>query len=288
MIENIVYQALKQMEIAQSVATYNDEPAVFYQNAPNDQDYRWSGKQYPRINYDVLWSFNPERNTAGTLSIDVWCLNSGDIPPEECANAIKNELSGMFFSDEGGIFCALWSRTDPFEGTGVNEPKTIGATITFDIVEFPKQYSIAPDPIKGVNEWVKQTLPNTMIIGEDELPSIWKPTDETPAFYCRTTGNLSRMQNTYAVATMQATITGHLIATSSHGQQQWLKILVEKLSIAGEVILDGGTPMIITGLSFGTSPNPVQQGQLSITGEYRVMVVEPEEPRLEHIYTREG
>lgn len=48
---------------------------------PTDTDPGWAGaEQYPRISYTIDMRANPERQTAGNLYLDVWCLDSGTAP----------------------------------------------------------------------------------------------------------------------------------------------------------------------------------------------------------------
>ena len=288
MIENAVYTALQDSSITSELALYNDKAAIFYITAPHDQDCYWGEKHFPRIDYLIGWDYDPERKTEGTLSVNIWCLNNSKVMPEDLAQVIQNEMSSVFLTDDDGtIYCTLWRSFDSFETTGENEPKTIGVTVVFDIIAFPQQWTFAPDPIKGLNSWCKTTIPNAVVLGLDEKSGIFRPSDDAPVIYFRLSQDLSRMQNSYAVATLSAQITGHVITPNTQKSTYWLKLLAEELAIQGEIVLENGTPMIITAMSFNTAGNPIKQGQLSINGEYRIMLHEPEFPTLNHAYMNE-
>ncbi|MEA4922155.1 MAG: hypothetical protein VB031_02170 [Eubacteriaceae bacterium] len=287
MIETTVLKALRQLNIADSLAEYSNAKAIFYQAAPPDKDAGWSGSQYPRLDYNITWQYNPERKTAGTMAVNVWCLIETATPPEDIAIAIQDEIDATFFTDADGTYCATWARSDPFEITGT-EPQMIGVTVYFDVWAFPAIGSIEPNPAAGFSAYVKAIYPDAKYIGVDTLAEIWKATDSSPAFYARMQGDtVQAKQTTWACATITANMMGHVIAPSQGAANNMIRGICQTLAIDGEISLPYArtdwTPMIITQLAYSTSANPMQQGQITLKGDYRILRAPEENTALEHI-----
>ena len=67
--------------ISKKLARFGDNPAIFYQTAPADNQVGWR-EQYPRIVYTVDMQADQERKSAGTLQVSLLCDEVGT-PPEE-------------------------------------------------------------------------------------------------------------------------------------------------------------------------------------------------------------
>ena len=59
-------------QMAGMLAAYNGEPAIFYQKAPSDSRPGWQNPRYPRVDFNVDMRQDPERRTAGTLTVNIW------------------------------------------------------------------------------------------------------------------------------------------------------------------------------------------------------------------------
>lgn len=289
MIETLIRTALMQIPIVQGcIAKHNNNPAVFYQTAPHDKDPLWNGKQYPRIDYTVDWQYNPERRTSGNLQVNVWCINDGTIPPEDIGEAITPKMTDLFLTDESGTYCVIWSRTDAFEGAG-NEPKTIGVTISFDIVAFPAQTGGTLDAVRAIMDWIKVLQPSAVIINKDTIPPIWKPTNQSPAVYVRIGGGDSAMRPSNAVVWVTQQQTIHVICPSVGERQRWIMAITSDMSIRQETTLTDNSPLFVKRLSYNTASNPITQGQINATVEYGVLRSYPQSTAMNHIsFTRGG
>lgn len=274
--------------VAPMLTTWNKQPAVFYQTAPSDKDRGWARLQYPRVDYTVDWTYNPERNTDGACQINVWCLNNGTTAyPEDIGEAIRESLRDLFITGTDGELYALeWQRTDGFEAGGQNEPLTIGVTLSFDILAFPAQQTIQPDPVEGLNSYIKAIAPTALVAGVDTLPELCRPTQDQPIVYCRLTGDLSAMRNSYAVAWMETSIAVHVFAPHPTMRQTTLRQITNRIALDGECKLADGSPLLIQRVTINTGANPLRQGQLTITGRYGVLRVPEEAPLLNHPHMR--
>ena len=278
MIEDLIFKAIVETEkIASHLAVYDNRAAVFYQQAANDKDVKWKGRQFPRLDYVIDWQYNAERKTVGTMLINLWCTNE-DEAPENIGLIISNELSSLFVTDETGTYSLLWNRTDSFDVAG-NEPQMCGVSIVFDVISFPIQFNNdgeavygRPDPVLSICRYTKNLFPQSYVLGIDEMPEILRPSDENPVIYYRINSVSSAMRNQYAVAWMNASIIGHYIAPSTNKRLMLLKTITERLALAGEVITDDGSPMrLVNPLSYSMANNPITTGQLTVTGQYGVL-----------------
>ena len=279
MIEDIIYKCINQSSAAAQLAEHNNKPAVFYQNAPHDKDNLWGEKQFPRINYSVDWTYNPERKTAGTMLIDVWCTNE-TLQPENIAENLVSDVSDVFVSDTTGIFCMVWNRTDYFDGAENKEPRVTGATLSFDILAFPGDGSLPA--IETVQRFIKDMQPACMVIGKDTMPEIYKPTDINPTVYVRLNNLKSNNKNTYAVQWYDAGISIHLIAPKVEDRMKWLMALIQDFGRETDYLMADGTTMRFINLTGNPASNPLQTGQISLSTQYGVLTVEPESEKLNH------
>ena len=76
--------------LAERLTTYNGVPAVFSPEAPGDEQDGWGGEtQYPMVTYNYDLQANEERNSAGSLSVSIFCQNTTDVFPEDIAHIVK-------------------------------------------------------------------------------------------------------------------------------------------------------------------------------------------------------
>lgn len=290
MVEDLIYKALTGItKLTTLLATHNQRPAIFYQNAPHDRDSLWGVLQYPRMDYTVDWQYNAERKTAGNLAINVWCLNNQAHSPENIEPIIRTGLSELFLTEGTDTFAILWARSDLFEAGGGQEPQVQGVTLSFDLLAFPSLLKGVNDPLEGVSMWFKQFLPTASIIGLDGLPSVLKATDEKPIIYCRLLSDTNVMRNSYAVAWISVTIAIHVFTGSMQFRQVKCREIVHTLALKGEIDLMDGSPMLLKQVTMNTSYDPLRQGQITLSGEYGELYVPVAAPVMNHAnVTRKG
>lgn len=256
----------------EKIARYCGLPAVFNTKAPDDTDVFWeSENQFPRIIFELNMQADAERKVSGRLLVDVMCLNTlEDVSPEEMEAAVKAAVDGCFFSNQQMTISAQWNRSDEFEQ---KDTEVIGTTLTFDVMAYPIQETEFPDPVHAVNLWMKTLYQNGSVIGRDTLPEVWKPTDESPAFYCRLS-NLSestRMKSTAAVTWIGADMKVNVMAPSEQVRSTISKSLIQILANATRLILNDGSPMLIDKLTANMAGDPLREGQITIRATYGVL-----------------
>ena len=89
--------------LVERLTTYNGVPAVFSPEAPGDEQEGWGGEtQYPMVTYNYDLQANEERNSAGSLSVSIFCQNTTDVFPEDIAPIVKECLRDVILLPEGG------------------------------------------------------------------------------------------------------------------------------------------------------------------------------------------
>lgn len=269
-MEEIIYKYLCE-QFEESISKYADAPSVFNMKAPDDVDDNWNDAQYPRLIFDLNMQANPERKISGQMFIDVMCENeTSSIQPEELESIAKNAIDGCFFSNQELTISAQWNRSDVFSA---NDDKVSGITLTFDVMAYPVQETEEPDPILAVNLWLKTLYPDAYVIGKDTLPEVWKPTDESPAIYCRLSniGESSRMKSTAAVTWIGATMNINIMAPSEKVRSVMIKNSIQILGNATRLILNDGSPMLIDKINGNMAADPLREGQIQIKATYGVL-----------------
>lgn len=275
----LVEQIRADHEMAGMLAEYGGRPAFFYQKSPLDTANGWGKAQYPRADYTVDMRHDPERKTAGVLTVNVWCSSQSAAMPEDIERRLLELISGTFYTERGAgtesTVCAVWNHSEAFEFDGRNaqnsrEPEIFGVTILFDLLTFPSQITIDPDPIEGLVAFIKRDFSGLSLISVDEIPEIWKPTDENPAIYWRFIGETAAAQS-FAVSWFNGTFAAHIIAETVPERNRWIKAITEKLQADGEVVLFDGSPMFINRIEIRHDADPLREGQLGITAQYGVL-----------------
>ena len=278
-VEALILEAIQEDKtLSAQLAQFDGQPAAFYQMAPPDTDPGWDAVQYPRIDFVVDWAYSPERQADGSCTINIWCLNNGQAYPDDVGVAVRECLRDTFMTDgDGEVYALEWQRTDAFEAGGQNgQPLTIGVTLTFDLLAFPSQITIEPDPVAGLCDYIKSKMPDSLVIGIDEMDRICRPTAERPILYVRMSGDSSAMRNSWAVAWMDVTLQIHIFAPGAHTRQLLSRTLCNALALDGECKLRDCSPMLFRRVVISASANPLRQGQLAVTGRYGVLWVPPE------------
>lgn len=274
-MEEIIYKYLCSQfnnESSIALAEYCSIPAIFNTSVPDDKDENWGDEQYPRVVFELDMQSDPERKISGNLYIDIMCENETEsVQPEDIESLLKGAVDGCFFSNPELTISAQWTSSNAFNDN--KDTKVSGITLTFDIMAYPVQETQSPDPILAVNLWLKTLYQDAYVIGRDTLPETWKPTDNSPAIYCRLVnlGESSRMKSTAAVTWIGADMRINIMAPSEQNRSNIIKSCVQILINATRLILDDGSPMLIDNVSGSMGSNPLKEGQIQIKATYGVL-----------------
>lgn len=282
-------QVSSDTQTAGMLAAYNGAPAFFYQKAPSDSRPGWGRPRYPRADFNIDMRSDHGRKTSGTLTVNVWCTTEcpavGELDPDRAIEQRLMELiSGTFYTgSDRRTVCADWERSDEFiyEGNSNTRdntaPEVYGLTVTFALMEFPEQISVAPDPVQGLNAWTKRHFPQMRVVAFDTFPPVWKPTDEAPAVYWRFEGTASTNRQSCAATWFTGEFSAHVLADSVTERNKWTKSIIEYAQVEGEVLLADGSPMFINRIEVRHNADPLREGQLGLTGQYGVLTQQRKE-----------
>lgn len=293
MIEVQVRQHLIAQEALKPyMATYAGNMAVFNQEAPDDQDPHW-GKtsQYGRIVFYIDMQDDPQRNISGTMGVDLYCENGKQVP-EEIEPTLRELIDGYFFSNETVTIAAQWSSTQYFTDP---TKKVIGATLIFNLLDFPNQQTIDPDPVALINKWTADALadllgiPKVSVIGLDSLPAAWKPTNEEPAIYWRISRitKCNWIPDNFNCSWETATLNGHVMAPDNATATKIARVIQNTLTIKKRLIFEDEAPLMIDrNIQVTPTNDPLRIGQISLDGTYGILNIPAGNTKMEHIYKR--
>lgn len=272
----MIYQRLVSDEtLAELLTQYDDRPAVFYQHPATPDDAKWSDVQYPRIDYIVDMMENPARNTSGVLMLNVWCDSEYGPEPEEVEVAVRSLLHASFAQTDEYPYCFAWVRSDTFDGPTDKEKSihTIGVTVVFDIVACPCQYTMYPDPIKGLNEWTHSILPDAVVIGRDEIDGWFVPTREKPVIYWRLTAQ-GKAQQHFAWTWLDITVECHVYCRKASDRLYNLVQLNTAHALTGHIPLEDTSPLMLKTFSLQPHMNYITTGQIRASGYFGILQLE--------------
>ena len=268
MFEKILYSHLQSCtaELSQHLAQYGNRMAIFMQEAPDDQSPDWGeGSQYGRIVFSVNMQNNAERIVSGTLTVDVICDDTQS--PEVLEQITKPLIDGYFFTTTNHVISAHWNTSNYFTDSTMKES---GVTIAFSLLAFPKQI----DLINVLNNYTKELIPNSFVIGLDNIQTVWKPTNTAPAIYWRlvNTAPCSWIPSTYACEWRTATCQAHIYASDKDIETTISRTIDNGFSFKKSLRMPDGTYMRTDrNIRINPGADTLKQGQVTIEVTYGVL-----------------
>lgn len=253
-------------ELVSLLAKFETEPAIFYQKAPDDTDTQ--ERFYPHVILTTDKYSDAQKGVAGILTVDV-ITSQMTTPPEPLEKLIRESLEGVFFRGEE-IFSLKWQRTDVFtEPASERLPLVFGATLTFEIYEYPQVETSTPDPIEGMNFWASCFDENLMIIGETEFEEFYVPTREKPAIYFDVaTMKMTELKS--EAAFLDVVINVHLFAPTVKARREWLAMIHQELLLVKGIILADESPMRLQSSEYNWAASETD-GQIKLKYNYGIM-----------------
>ncbi len=269
----MIFQRLVTDEtLGKLLASYDDRPAVFYQHPATADDGKWDDVQYPRIDYIVDMQENPARNASGILMLNIWCDSEYGPEPENIEAAVRDLLHATFAQADDYPYCFAWVRTDTFDGPTDKERNihTIGVTLVFDLIACPCQHTMYPDPIKGLNAWTKEILPNAVIIGEDTIDGWLTPTKEKPAIYWRLTGQ-GKAQQHFSYTWLDISVECHVYCRNAADRLSNLVQINTAHALTGHITLEDTSPLFLKTFQMQPHLNYITTGQIRASGYFGIL-----------------
>lgn len=259
-VEEILYGELKRLA-GDYLTTKDNLPAIFYRQSPPDTD-TWTGEaQYPRITYYIEYKYNPERQTSGTLYIDIHQMQDRELSSEDIAEAIKPHLDELFITDDYGTLSFNWNRNEAWN-VGTESPQVANTTMVFEVYDYPVTKIDDMDPVYSMSLYTKALLPDVKVIGIDKMPNVYRG---DVAYYYIESYSVDVDTSIYAVTWIDAVIRGQMGGSNVDAN---LVTLNHKIALDQEVILEDTSPFFIE--RFRTQ-KANRTGQITINGRYGVL-----------------
>lgn len=274
MIEQALYEHLtSQADLRPFLATYDDAPAIFNQEAPADTDPAWGGgPQYGRIVFAVDLQGDPERTMGGTLTVDILC-NEEDNAPEEIEPIIRSLIDGYFFSNGTFTTAAQWKNSSYFTE---ETDHIIGCTIGFELLGFPVLTTYSPDVIDRANEWTSDLFKGVHVINHSELPEkAWTPADGDSAVYWRLVAErpANWIRDTYYTIWRTATIKCHIFSEDNATAAKLAREITRRLYAGKRLLREGEAPIMVNrNNTIDLAADPLRTGQLTVEATYGIVV----------------
>ena len=264
--------------LAKAFTDYGEEPAIFYQRPPVDTDTPES--LYPQIILTTDKYSDAQKGVAGQVIVDIITAQLEEVsPPEPIERLVRQSLENVFFRGEE-IFSLKWKTTEIFsEPASEKLPLIYGATMTFDLYEWPSAETSTPDPIEALNFWVSATIPDLMVIGATEFEEFFEPTRERPAIYF----DIERQRLTELKTTavfLDVWINIHIFAPTIRARREWLTAIHEELLLIKGVWLSDDSPMRLIDSEYDWTRTETE-GQIQMKFNYGIM----RKPRYAHTVT---
>jgi len=267
--EMIMQRLSHDTELAAILATFNGFPAVFSMRAPPPERPEWKDKiQYPRLDFTLDYQGDPARQTSGRLTINIWSDAEIGIAPEVIDLRLRRILHASFAQADDYPYCLAWMRSDAFEG---NDERTIGITVTFDMVAFPPQLTFSPDPIKAMNDWTKEVIHDAIVIGKDSFDGWYTPSKEKPVVFWRLASQSVHEKRIHVETWFNVTIEGHVYAINAADRLYILSAVNTAAGLAHHVTMEDKSPLFIRDISIRPHLSFLAPGQILINGRFGVL-----------------
>lgn len=290
MIEQALLKHLSaQTDLTDFLAIYADEPAIFSQEAPSDNDTNWEpGPQYGRVVFSVDIQGDPARTMGGLLAVDILCKKDDEQAlPENIEPIIRKLIHGYFFSNGTFTVAAQWRNSALF--TEADEQVT-GCTVTFDLLAFPVLTTNGLNAIARLNEWTSQ-IDGLYVINHDELPPpAWKPGPGESAVYwrCLRVGPCGRIRDRYATIWRTATIKGHIFSEDLATATDVAEDIIFRLYAGKRLLKPGEAPIMVDDRNtLDNGADPLKTGQVTVEATYGINRYQKTSETINHINKEE-
>jgi len=287
-LEELIFSRIVTAEYGDNAqpALFNGGPAVFFGPVPDDTDPGWEDRrQYPRISYGLDLRGDPERQTVGTLFVDIFCTEDGPMP-EDMEPIIRGAVCGVIMAPAGEPPCSFsWQASQTFRvNRDTKTDKVIGVTVTFDMYAFPEQVTSDPDPVLAMMKYLRDNFPEITVIGQNTLEDFTVPTEQHPAVYFRL-DNYELSRETHTVAWMDGQVVGHVFAPDAGARLRWIRAITDDLAVRGEVVMLDTSPMFLRRVKADSTLDPLAFGQISLGVRWGILRPYPYAHRIRHINT---
>lgn len=142
-----------------------------------------------------------------------------------------------------------------------------------------------PDPVITVRNWLKNLVPDGFVIGASEADQIYKPSNEQPALYVKTS-SYDTDHLTFCLAWIRSKVSIHVIAPSAEARTWWCRNIYTALMCEGSLVMEDGCTMVIQSTTVDNAADYLTTGQISFEGLYAIPRYSEENQPLNHVTMR--
>jgi hypothetical protein len=279
-LDELVAQALAaDPTLAGLLATWNGEPAVFVDAAPDDTDPGWArGEQYPRVEVSVIRGWDPARSVDGTVRLAVSGQDVELVPVRDRATLV---LQDRLYRPTGEPPQVTRARGATLEPITVDEERNLQEhSVEFDLVMLMALATFEPDPVQTAIDWTVDTFGTAL----QADPATWGPTDGVPALYWSVTSfeqapKAVTLNRERQLRRWNVELRGHVLSPDTQQRLLWSRTVAEALANMPSLqMADGSWMETVSRPRVLLGADPVRDGQVQVGFNFRTVTGEPMVP----------
>lgn len=275
MLEQAICDHLQKCEgLRPYLATYDGHMAVFIRKPPGINDSKWGeGSKYGRIVLSLNLRDDPERKSVSTLNVDIICEKEQQ-SIEDIESVIKENTNGWFFATDNLTISADWLLTKPLAVS--DDTSLAGIRLKFAVGQYAKSTNVEDNPVTLFNRWTKEKLPellgqNPYLIGDEQLPSAFRPSGSKTAIYWRldSTGSCNWIKDNHTADWRTDILKCHIMAGENKATEIDLARKIDTALIRARRIESQSLTVILGQKNtVNLTVGPKGIGQLSVEATY--------------------
>ena len=84
------------------------------------------------------------------------------------------------------------------------------------------------------------------------------------------------------MAWMKSTLNIVVVSSNIEETKKWVTAIYRDIAIEGETIMQNGSPFLVMEVQENTTNQPLNMGQITVTGQYGILRKEKEKEKLNH------
>jgi hypothetical protein len=274
-LKDLIQEALlENTNLTDLLTKFNNQPAVFYQMCPRDDEEGWIlGRQYPRIDYTIEFGQNTSKKCIGTMQVRAWSESVGTLV-ETIAPVIKECFQDIFIQTlDNRTYCLVWEEKyeeKEDKQIKIGDKTIILKTLVYQILEYHNQETADPDPILALTHYCKNDIPNGIYIGMDKIDKFLKRDTIVPIFYFRLI-NVNKERENSTIIWLKSSIAIHVMGKNSGSRLKWVLYLLNRFSREGELSMSDNSPLFIKKIEANMQADYLREGQILLEVEYGLL-----------------
>lgn len=284
-IVDFIAKRIKEQELP-GLGIWNQEPAVFYQQAPAADDGSWSSSPYGQVVFHYRMKPKNKKKISGTLQIALVYEESQTASMEQAEQKVRGAFHNVFLTKSGVTLAFKWKKTIPYTAqvTDRQEVGTIERVLHFDIYSFRASGNGSMDPVSALAEWIKIQWPNLKIFHTEWNPEEWRPSGGETALCIQ----LQKMEkgtfpSTGACTWHTAVLQVHVITEDHKSMDDFSTQFISTLEQKGRFPMKDGSSFFLGECQYDKDADVLFEGQIKIKGQYGILWEDTEKAPLRFV-----